>query len=162
LDKALKCVILTLQYFINAVSKENQMSDIKPVKLTAEIQWAFFDKVSDMSGKYQVDLTNLTEQAVAALEAIGVAPRKREDKPEKGWFVTVKSNNPIRPVDEKGNTITALVANGSKATALVSAYEWTWKNKKGISPSLMKIVITDLKEYNPESGGAADIDDDIL
>jgi len=138
------------------------MSDIKPVKLSAEINWAFFDKVSDMSGKYQVDLCNLTEQAVSALEAIGVAPRKREDKPEKGWFVTVKSNNPIKPVDEKGNHITALVANGSKATALVSAYQWKWKNKEGISPSLMKIVITDLKEYNPESSGVANIEDDIL
>jgi hypothetical protein len=154
---------MTLQYFINAVSKENQMSDIKPVKLNAEIQWAFFDKVSDMSGKYQVDLINLSEQAVKALEAIGVEVRKREDKPEKGWFVTVKSNNPIKPVDEKGNTITALVANGSKATALVSAYKWEWKNKKGISPSLMKIIITDLKEYNPNGGSSADdSDDDIL
>ncbi len=158
-DKALKCAILTLQYFINAVSKENQMSDIKPVKLQAEINWAFFDKVSDMSGKYQVDLCNLSDQAVKALEAIGVAVRQREDKPEKGWFVTVKSNNPIKPVDEKGNHITALVANGSKATALVTAYNWTWKNKSGISPSLMKIVITDLKEYVPET---AESDDDIL
>ena len=150
---------MKLQYFINAVSKENQMSDIKPVKLQAEINWAFFDKVSDMSGKYQVDLCNLSDQAVKALEAIGVAVRQREDKPEKGWFVTVKSNNPIKPVDEKGNHITALVANGSKATALVSAYNWTWKNKSGISPSLMKIVITDLKEYVPET---AEADDDIL
>ena len=135
------------------------MSDIKPVKLNAEINWAFFDKVSDMSGKYQVDLCNLSKQAVEALEAIGVAVRQREDKPEKGWFVTVKSNNPIKPVDEKGNHITALVANGSKATALVTAYNWTWKNKSGVSPSLMKIVITDLKEYVPET---AEADDDIL
>ncbi len=135
------------------------MSDIKPVKLNAEINWAFFDKVSDMSGKYQVDLCNLSDQAVKALEGIGVAVRQREDKPEKGWFVTVKSNNPIKPVDEKGNHITALVANGSKATALVTAYNWTWKNKSGVSPSLMKIVITDLKEYVPET---AEADDDIL
>ena len=138
------------------------MSDIKPVKLTAEIKWAFFDKVSEMSGKYQVDLTNLSEQAVKALEAIGVTVRKREDKPENGWYVTVKSNNPIKPVDEKGNTISAIVANGSKATALVSAYNWTWKNKSGVSPSLMKIVITDLKEYKPEGGVDSLEDDDIL
>ena len=153
---------MKLQYFINAVSKENQMSDIKPVKLSAEINWAFFDKVSDMSGKYQVDLCNLSEQAVKSLEAIGVAVRQREDKPEKGWFVTVKSNHPIKPVDEKGNSVTATVGNGSKATALVTAYEWTWKNKKGISPSLMKIIINDLKEYNPESSSVNDLEDDVL
>lgn len=138
------------------------MSDIKPVKLNAEINWAFFDKVSDMSGKYQVDLCNLSEQAVKSLEAIGVAVRQREDKPEKGWFVTVKSNHPIKPVDEKGNSVTATVGNGSKATALVTAYEWTWKNKKGISPSLMKIIINDLKEYNPESSPVNDLEDDVL
>lgn len=138
------------------------MSDIKPVKLSAEINWAFFDKVSDMSGKYQVDLCNLSEQAVKSLEAIGVAVRQREDKPEKGWFVTVKSNHPIKPVDEKGNSVTATVGNGSKATALVTAYEWTWKNKKGISPSLMKIIINDLKEYNPESSSVNDLEDDVL
>jgi hypothetical protein len=138
------------------------MSDIKPVKLNAEIKWAFFDKVSEMSGKYQVDLTNLSDSAVKALEAMGVSVRQREDKPENGWYVTVKSNNPIKPVDEKGNHITAIVANGSKATALVSAYQWTWKNKSGVSPSLMKIVITDLKEYVPEGGVASLEDDDIL
>ncbi len=138
-------------------------NSIKPVKINAEVKWAFFETPSSMSGKYQVDLTNLSEQAVKALEAMGVAVRTREDKPENGFYVTVKSNNPIKPVDEKGNHITAIVANGSKATALVSAYEWTWKNKSGISPSLMKIIITDLKEYNPEGGGSAnDSDDDIL
>lgn len=136
-------------------------TSIKPVKLNAEIKWAFFDKPSSMSGKFQVDLTNLSDSAVKALEEMGIAVRKREDKPENGWYVTVKSNNPIRPVDEKGNHITALVANGSKATALVSAYQWTWKNKSGVSPSLMKIVITDLKEYNPEAA-TAEADDDIL
>jgi hypothetical protein len=45
---------------------------------------------------------------------------------------------------------------------MVSAYEWKFMNKKGISPSLMKIVITDLKEYNPEGVATADMDDDIL
>lgn len=137
------------------------MSNIKPVKLSADIQWAFFDKVSDMSGKYQVDLCNLADATVQALEAIGVAPRKREDKPEKGWFVTVKSNHPIKPVDKNGNPVTAIVGNGSKAEALVSAYEWTWKNKKGVSPTMLKIIITDLKEYNPEAQSNT-LEDDIL
>ena len=36
----------------------------KPVKLEAEIQWAFFNRKSEMSGKYQVDLCNLSAQAV--------------------------------------------------------------------------------------------------
>ncbi len=60
----------------------------KPIKLEAEVQWAFFNKKSEMSGKYQVDLCNLSKEAVSALEQVGLNPRQRPDKPEKGWFLT--------------------------------------------------------------------------
>jgi hypothetical protein len=42
---------------------------------------------------------------------------------------------------------------------MVSAYEWTYKNKKGVSPSLKKLVVTDLVKY--ETGGKLD-DEDVL
>ena len=93
--------------------------ELKPVKIQAEVQWAFFDKVNDMSGKFQCDLANLSTAAVEALESIGLAPRKREDKPEKGWFLTVKSNYAIQPFDKDGNEIKDVVGNGSKAIALI-------------------------------------------
>lgn len=123
----------------------------KPIKFEAEVQWAFFNKKSEMSGKYQVDLTNLSEGAVKALKEAGLEPRQREDKPEKGWFITAKSNYEIKPIDNSGNDITDPVGNGSRAIALIKPYEWSWKNKKGVSPSLVKIIITDLKVYNPDS-----------
>ena len=138
--------------------------ELKPVKIQAEIQWAFFDKVNDMSGKFQCDLANLSTAAVEALESIGLVPRKREDKPEKGWFLTVKSNYAIQPFDKEGNEIKDVVGNGSKAIALIKPYSWKWKNKDGVSASLSKIIITDLIKYNPEGGDSAieDLDDDIL
>jgi len=92
----------------------------KPIKLEAEIQWAFLNKKSEMSDRYQVDLTNLSEKAVAALEAVGIKPINRDDKPEKGWYITVKSINEIKAFDSQGNQITDLIANGSKATASLS------------------------------------------
>jgi hypothetical protein len=122
----------------------------KPVKFEAEVQWAFFTKKNEMSGKYQVDLTNLSENAVKALTDAGLEPRNREDKPEKGWFITAKSNYEIKPVDKAGNEITDAVGNGSKAVALIKPYEWSWKNKKGVSPSLVKIIITDLQVYSAD------------
>ena len=122
----------------------------KPVKFEAEVQWAFFNKKNEMSGKYQVDLTNLSENAVKALTDAGLEPRNREDKPEKGWFITAKSNYEIKPVDKAGNEITDAVGNGSKAVALIKPYEWSWKNKKGVSPSLVKIIITDLHVYSAD------------
>jgi len=136
--------------------------EMKPVKIQAEVQWAFFDKVNDMSGKFQCDLTNLSSKAVQALEAIGLEPRNREDKPEKGWFLTVKSNYAIQPYDKDGNEIKDTVGNGSKAVALIKPYSWTWKNKNGVSASLAKIVITDLVKYSAEGANADDLDDDIL
>ena len=135
----------------------------KPVKVAAEIQWAFFDKPNEMSGKFQADLTNLSDQAVKALESVGLAPRKREDKPEKGWFLTVKSNYAIQPYDKDGNEIKDIVGNGSKAVALIKPYSWKWKNKEGVSASLAKIVVTDLVKYTAEGAEeTADMDDDIL
>ena len=135
----------------------------KPVKVAAEIQWAFFDKPNEMSGKFQADLTNLSDQAVKALESVGLAPRKREDKPEKGWFLTVKSNYAIQPYDKDGNEIKDIVGNGSKAVALIKPYSWKWKNKEGVSASLAKIVVTDLVKYSAEGAEeTADMDDDIL
>ena len=138
--------------------------EMKPVKIQAEVQWAFFDKVNDMSGKFQCDLANLSTAAVEALESIGLVPRKRDDKPEKGWFLTVKSNYAIQPFDKEGNEIKDVVGNGSKAIALIKPYSWKWKNKDGVSASLSKIIITDLIKYNPEGGDSAieDLDDDIL
>ncbi len=122
----------------------------KPIKLEAEVQWAFFNKKNEMSGKYQVDLTNLSQSAQEALEAAGVVVRKRDDKPEKGWHITAKSNYEIKPVDKNGNEINEVVGNGSKAIAFIKPYEWKWQAKKGVSPSLVKIIITDLKVYNAD------------
>jgi hypothetical protein len=138
--------------------------ELKPVKIQAEVQWASFDKVNEMSGKFQCDLANLSTAAVEALESIGLAPRKREDKPEKGWFLTVKSNYAIQPFDKDGSEIKDVVGNGSKAIALIKPYSWKWKNKEGVSASLAKIVITDLVKYNANGDEASieDLDDDIL
>jgi len=33
------------------------------VKIKADIMWAYLDKVNDMSGKFQVDLCNLSDKA---------------------------------------------------------------------------------------------------
>jgi len=136
------------------------MNDVaKPVKVKATIMWCFHNKPNEMSNKFQVDLCNLSDNAVKALESLGLEVRKREDKPEKGFYITCKSTVPMKVFDASGNDLsTVSIGNGSTATAVVGAYEWSWKNKKGVSPSLVKIIITDLKVYNPE---AVEEEDDI-
>jgi hypothetical protein len=137
------------------------MADMsKRVKIKADVFWCQHTKVNDMSGKYQLNLCNLSDAAVDALEAMGISVQTGEDKKsEMGRYITCKSQSPIKVFDADGDLIEEAIGNGSKAKALVGSYEWSYKNKKGISPSLGKIVITDLVEFGTESS----IDDeDIL
>lgn len=117
----------------------------KPTVISAEIMWAYLDKRNDMSGKYQVDLTHLSDAAVDALEQNGIKVLSKDDK---GRCITCKSNNPIRAVNSAGDIIAGdIIGNGSKATAVVSYYDYDNAFGKGRSPSLMKLVITDLEVY---------------
>ena len=135
--------------------------ELKKVKVQAEVMWAFLDKPNELSGKYQVDLCNLSKDAVKTLEEMGVNVRKKEDQPEKGSFITAKSSNyPIAALDLDGHPITAKVGNGSKAVALLAPYEYTFKGKKGVGVGINKLVVTDLKVYETDS--EEDLTEDVL
>lgn len=125
----------------------------KPVKIKSTIMWCFHNKPNDMSGKFQVDLCNLSDNAVKALEGLGLEVRKREDKPEKGFYITCKSTVPMKVFDASGNDLNNIaIGNGSTATAVVGAYSWSWKNKKGTSASLTKLVVENLVAYDAPDG----------
>jgi hypothetical protein len=47
------------------------------------------------------------------------------------------------------------LAMAAKPKPVLSTYEWKYKNKSGVSPSLAKLVVTDLIAY-----AVGDIDDD--
>jgi hypothetical protein len=74
-------------------------------------------------------------------------------KDGKGYYITCKSNNPIRAYDKNGEVMEGIgVGNGSQSVALVSFYDWSWKNKAGRSPSLKKLVVTDLVSFEGDVG----------
>lgn len=136
--------------------------EVKAVKIKADVFWCQHDKINEMSGKFQLNLCNLSDAAVAALEQMGISVQIGEDKKaDMGKYITCKSEKPIRVYDTDGDEIAkeTQIGNGSKAKALVGSYDWTYKNKKGVSPALRKLIITDLVEY--AVGGNLD-DDDIL
>lgn len=136
------------------------MSENKAIKIKADVFWCQHDKVNEMSGKFQVNLCNLSDAAAAAFEEMGVSVQIGEDKKaDMGKYITCKSSNPIKVYDADGDEITGQIGNGSKCKALVGSYDWTYKNKKGTSPALRKLIITDLIEY--AVGGNLD-DDDVL
>jgi len=127
------------------------------IKLKATVKWANLSVVNELSGKYQVNLCNLSEAAVKALKDNGMAVMNKEGD---GDYITCKSQNPIKAYDVNGVEINVAVGNGSVCKAAVQGYEWQFKNKKGVSPSLKSLVITELIEFG---NGPMDIDvDDLL
>jgi len=113
--------------------------------------WAQLDQINQYSGKYQVDISNLSAQAVDALQERGISVKNKGD--DRGFFVTCKSKFPIEAADKTGESLQGVkIGNGSGITAVISSYEWTSpQGRKGVSPNLKKLVITDLKVY--EKGG---------
>jgi hypothetical protein len=135
--------------------------ELKPMKIEAEIMWAFLDTPNEMSGKYQVDLCNLSSSAVKALEGMGVSVRKREDKPEKGFFITAKSSNyPITATDADGKPLNVKVGNGSKGIALIKPYAYKYRNKEGVGVGINKLTVTDLVIYTNDK--VEDEEDEVV
>lgn len=132
------------------------------VKIKADVMWAYLNRMNDMSERYQVDLCNLSDAAVKALEGMGISVGQKEGK---GYYITCKSKNPIRAYDSDGMVIDGdTVGNGSEAIALISSYSWSFKNKEGVSPSLQKLVISKLEVYggDVEELVIQEDDDEIL
>jgi len=136
------------------------MEQTQRVKIKADVMWAYLDRQNEMSGKYQVDLCNLSDAAVNALEEMGLTVRQKDDK---GYFITCKSNNPIKVFDKNGDIIDGIsIGNGSKAEALVGFYEWRYQKKEGVSPSLKKLVITEIQAYEDAESVSDMGDDEVL
>ena len=136
------------------------MSD--KLKIKADVYWACLNRKNELADAYTVDLCNLSDKAVAALEDMGISIQENaEKKPEQGKYITCKSQRPIKAFDADGDEINEDVGNGSKAVCMIGAYQWSFKAKKGVSPSLAKLVITDLVAFAGGGNISAD-DEDVL
>lgn len=129
------------------------------VKIKATLFWCQHNKINELSGKYQMILGQLSDAAVEALEGLGISTMEKE---EMGKYITCKSAKPMRVYDVDGDEINEDIGNGSKAKAIITSYEWKYKNKKGVSPSAKKIVVTEHVEYSKGGGGASLNDDEVL
>ena len=136
------------------------MSD--KLKIKADVYWASLSRKNELADAYTVDLCNLSDKAVAALEEMGISVQENaEKKPEQGRYITCKSQRPIKAFDTDGDDIVEDIGNGSKAICMIGSYDWRYKNKSGRSPSLAKLVITDLVAFAGGGNISAD-DEDVL
>ena len=105
-----------------------------------------------MSGKYQVDFGKLDKATVKQLKGIGIDVKKdapKEDKPDRGMYITGKSNYPIKVVFKQGVEVVGSDAIGNTTTvnAKINSYDWTFKGKSGVGVGLSKVQIVTLSKY---------------
>jgi hypothetical protein len=129
-------------------NEEKVMSKPQPITLKGTLYWVERNKINKFSNKYQIVLGNLSDKAVEALDAMGIAAANKGD--EKEFFITMKSNNPMKVTDAEGTEYPGdlLIANGSKAVCVVGYYDWSVGT--GRSPSMVKCKVTELVEYSEE------------
>lgn len=133
------------------------------IKLTGvTLYWPFLNETNQLSGKYQVDVSNLNPKQVARLEEEGITIRNKGD--ERNHFVTMKSAKfPIRPYNPDGTEILAKVGNNSIADVVVKPYAWKAPTgQKGVSVGIQRLIVTDLVEYDAPAGEVADEDMEVL
>lgn len=144
--------------------------------IEATLFWPNLNKKNDMSGKFQVDLGELNKAAVKTLQGMGINVKtddpKDADKPDRCQYVTAKSGFPFKVLFKNGVEVVSpdLIGNGTKARIKVGPYEWTFKGKKGVSPSVKVLQVTELVKYSapvdPDFEDSTpweddDLDDDI-
>tara|TARA_R110002095_G_scaffold204420_1_gene187141 strand:+ start:68 stop:475 length:408 start_codon:yes stop_codon:yes gene_type:complete len=122
------------------------MQNHTPLKINATAFWFAFLEKNEMSDKYQVDISELSEEHVDRLEGMGVSVKNKGD--DRGYFVTAKSTNHQPHVeDTDGFKMIKPVGNGSKCTFIVKPYDYNFKGKTGVSLGLQKARVDDLVAY---------------
>ena len=129
-----------------------------------ELFWAnwmaeFNTKFNEDNTKYECTLGMLSDKACEALEELGI---KIKNKDTMGKFIVGKSKFVFEPVDEDGNPVDIKkIGNGTKVVALVTSYRHKMSAKFGSAPSIQKLIVTELKTYNPE-GAVKEETEDVL
>lgn len=141
--------------------------DNKLVKVVATVAFPSLTRPDQMSGKYSVQLTNLSPAAVEKLEELGIQPKFKDDDYNRGQFIEPKSAYPIDnskyPTvfdDNKGLLDADLIGPGSKVKATIKAYDWEFRGKSGVGARLVKLEVVELAE--PSAAVSADDDLEAL
>jgi hypothetical protein len=116
--------------------------------IKGKAMWAYTSKVNDLSKKYQMDITELSQADCKALKAAGVQ-LKKGDKDKAGWgfYVTAKSVRPVTVVDGKKAPLQAeYIPNGSVVKVSVRPFEYEYKKQKGIALGLQAVMVLELAE----------------
>ena len=109
-------------------------------------------KLNEITGKYQVNIANMSNGDKKKLEEVGIVPKhgknkinakgESDPKPEWGWYIVAKSNRPPRVTNgdltEMAPEEIDRIGTDSKGTVVINAYEWDHKpsGKSGVGCGL--------------------------
>jgi len=132
------------------------MQNHNVLKIQATAFWFSFLEKNEMSDKYQVDVSQLSEEQVDRLEGLGINVKNKGD--DRGYFITAKSVKfAPRVEDIDGFQQTDPVGNGSKVTFIVKPYDYNFKGKTGVGVGLQKARVDELVAYEKDGGTFDDI-----
>jgi hypothetical protein len=115
--------------------------------LEGQAFWAHVNETNGLSGKYQLDISQLENEAVEKCLEVGFNVANKGD--DRGNYVTVKSSYPPRLVDAKKNPLAAgtMIGNGSVVKVIVNSYDYNFKGKKGVGAGFKAVQVIDLVNY---------------
>lgn len=122
--------------------------DLKYINCT--FNWVFAMKPHPVSGKYTMDLCNLSDKVVEFFEQEGVTVKEDD---EKGKYVQSSSQYPlkfIRGLEQNDDGTWPLIGNGSTGRVGIALYNTTYKKKTFRKVSVRRMAISNLVPF--ESG----------
>ena len=132
------------------------------VKVAATVAFPSLTRPDQMSGKYSIQLANLSDAAAEKLEELGMNVKFKDDAYGRGRFIECKSKFPIdnskypTVLDDQGlATDPEAVGPGSKVEAVLKTYDWKMGGRSGVGAYVTKLVV---KEF-AAAEGLSDVED---
>ena len=124
--------------------------------LQGKAYWAKLSTPDEMSGKYQIDVCNLSDSTVDLLKKHGVIPKNRDD--ERGDFITARSKFDVPIIDINKDSIQGTkIGNGSDVKVKIGFNkDHPMVGQYGTSMYVHKVMVTKLVTYVADT----DFDDD--
>jgi len=129
------------------------MSDLKPVKINGELFWnkwmsEFNTAFNSDNDRYECTIGNISDDDAAKLTGLGIKVKNKESQ---GNYIVAKSKFLFDPTDENLKPVDVkALGNGSKCVAVITAYTHRMSSKYGNSPTIKKLMVTEVVTYTPE------------
>jgi len=128
---------------------------LEEVIVTAVAKYDHTRAVDSMSKKYQLNCTQLDDEAAEKLSALGVNVRSDSKDEKDGNFIIPKNGKfPPDVVDNDGNPLPpeVRIGNGSKVRVLLTPYEYDAQHGSGVACGIGGVRVVELSEFRGNGG----------